>query len=173
MSCVFMVAVAANICSVAAPYVSSEQSQGRYAQLAELSIPEDALPPGCSIPENLNPPIKGVNNRQVTTDPRAFVLTDDEVTREFQRNVKAMYYAVYREGNELGILAWAFDRPETARKAHRVMTDKQTDKQQFKFWCTGEYVILLWRDKGTSDNCFQNFATFIQKKFDRFEETGS
>jgi predicted esterase len=142
----------------------------QWPLLSRLSVPESALPPKCSIPEHPRSPIKGVANRRVTIDPRAFVLIGDELTQRFRKRIKAAYYAVYEEGNEIGIMGWAFDTLDSAKDAHTALTEEFGDK--FRSWQREQYVICLWRDTGTSDKCFQHFEAFIQKQVDDFEKTG-
>jgi hypothetical protein len=119
------------------------------------------------IPKDPKSPIEGVKNRQVTTDPRAFILLDEELTEPFKPKIQAAYYAVYEEGNELGIVGWAFDNPETAKAAHEKLTARFPDR--FHWWLKDRYLIALWRDQGTSDKCLNAFAEFIQKKVEAFE----
>ena len=140
--------------------------EDRYPLLAQLSLPKDALPMGCSIPDHPNPPIKGLQNRRITTDSRAFIVIDDEVTKEFGKSVDAVYYAVYVEKNEIGILAWAFETPKLALDVHCVLTKKYAGRVEL--WRKDKYLICLWRDKGTTDKCFKHFKAFIQNKVDRF-----
>jgi hypothetical protein len=139
----------------------------RFPLLAQLSIPKEQLPKGCTIPENPIFPIEGVKNRQVTTDPRAFILLDEELTEPFKPQIQAAYYAVYEEGNELGIVSWAFDKPESAKAAHEKLKVRFPDR--FRFWVKYRYLIALWRDQGTSDACLKTFEEFIQKKVDAFK----
>jgi serine/threonine protein kinase len=133
----------------------------RFPLLAQLSIPERDLPPGCWIPPSPRFPVEGVTNRRVTTDPRAFILVTEELTEPFQTHIAAAYYAVYEEKGELGVLAWAFDTPQSAQNAHRRLTTEYPDR--FRWWIKDHYVVALWRDQGTSDECHDAFATFIQK----------
>jgi hypothetical protein len=133
----------------------------RFPLLAALSLPESALPPGCVIPLRPRFPLEGAENRRVTTDPRAFVLVDEELTRPFRAHLRAAYYSVYREKGELGVFGWAFDDDRPAADAHGRLAKKFPD---FRWWHRGRYVVCLWRDRGTSDGCFRAFEVFVRRK---------
>src|SRR5687767_14128807 len=106
---IFVVATLSGLAaSCGATELAAQTLDDRFPLLARLSIPEGALPPGCSIPEAPRFPIKGVKNRRITTDPHAFILIDETLTETFGNHIEAAYYAVYEEGNELGVMGWAF-----------------------------------------------------------------
>lgn len=155
------------IASCFAAEVPAQTLDDRFPLLAQLSVPQGALPPGCSIPQDPQFPIEGVKNRRVTTDPRAFILLSEELTEPFKKHIEAAYYAVYEEGNELGVFGWAFHKPQSAKDAHNRLTTKYPDR--FRWWRKDQYVICLWRDQGTTDKCFEAFTAFLQKKVAEFE----
>ena len=160
---IFVVATLSGLaafCGAAEP--AAQSLDERFPLLAQLSIPEGALPAGCSIPEDPKFPIKGVKNRRITTDPRAFLFIDEETTKRLGKHIEAAYFAVYKEGGELGVMAWAFDTPAAAKDGHGRLAAKYQDR--FRLWRQGKYVVCLWRDTGTTDKCHQAFAAFIQTK---------
>lgn len=167
---IFVVATLSGLaafCGAAEP--DAQSLDERFPLLAQLSIHESALPPGCSIPEDPEFPIKGVKNRRITTDPRAFIFIDEETTKRVEKHIEATYFAVYKEGGEIGVMAWAFDTPGTAKDGHGRLTAKYQDR--FRLWKQGKYVVCLWRDTGTTDKCQQAFADFIQMRVDDFGKT--
>jgi hypothetical protein len=164
---IFVVAALSGLAAFCGATEPAAQSlDERFPLLAQLSIPESALPLGCSIPEDPRSPIKGVKNRRVTTDPRAFFFIDREMTKRFGKHIEAAYFAVYEEGGELGVMGWAFATPAAAKDGHDRLAEKYQDR--FRLWRTGKYVVCLWRDTGTTDTCHQAFAAFIQTKVDAF-----
>lgn len=133
----------------------------RYPLLTQLTLPESTLPPGCAVAKG-QPPIPGLENRAVTTNAQMFVLVDAGLTERFKTNVQAMYYGVYREKGELGIFGWAFQDEPSASEFHTKL--QATHHDRFKVWRSQHYVICLWRDTGTTDECFQHFVRFLQKQ---------
>ena len=163
--------VSAFVVFAAAAGVRAQTLDEQFPLLSRLSIPESGLPPNCSIPDKVRFPIEGAVNRRITTDSRAFVLVGDELTERFRKHIKAAYYSVYKEGSEIGIFGWAFDSPDAAKDAHTALKEKAGDK--FRWWRRDQYVIGLWRDTGTSDQCFQHFEAFINKEVDGFKKSGN
>ena len=133
----------------------------KYPLLARLSIPEEELPAGCKIPVNAKIPIKGVVNRKITTDPSTLILVKEELSERFQKQLRAAYYSVYKEEGEIGVMGWAFDSKESAKEAHKALIALLGDR--FHWWQHDEYVIGLWRDPGTSDTCWKQFVSAIDK----------
>jgi hypothetical protein len=153
------------LCAMLAADVQSADSSNdrRFALLRSLTLVDKDLPPGCSVTKG-KPPIKGTQNRSITTDPQTFVFVDEELTKMFRPDLHAMYYAVYREAGELGIFGWTFATEDAARKAHDQLRKKHGDR--FKLWLSKKEVVCLWRDIGTTDKCFQHFTDYVQKRVD-------
>lgn len=133
-----------------------------YPLLSRLDISENALPKGCTKP-NLRPedfPLKGIRQCTITTDPRAIAAMEKRHFKVGAKNIEAIYFAVYKEANELGVIGCAFINPEIAKKAYKNLTKGQSF---FKIWLSGKYVIVLWHDKGTTEKCMQQMKTLIEK----------
>ena len=156
-----------------AAFAQAAESDGgttnRFPLLAQLTPPENTLPSGCVVSKG-DSPIKGLKNLTVTTNAETFVLTDGELTQQFGTNVQAMYYAVYREKGELGILAWAFKTENQAQQVRDKIKEKNGDR--FTLWTKKHYVICLWRDVGTTDECFKFFKDFLQSRVELFQRKG-
>jgi hypothetical protein len=81
------------------------------------------------------------------------------------KTIKAAYFGTYREKKECGVVGWAFESVESAKKAHNAITASYSDeKERFRFWLVDEYVVWLWRDPGTTDECFQVFEQYLNSQ---------
>jgi hypothetical protein len=151
------------LCAISSSHLEAaeEVAGDRFPLLARLTPPEAALPRGCCIPEG-RPPVKGLQNRSITTNTQAFLFVDRQLTELVGTNIQAMYYAVYREKGELGIFGWAFKTEEAAKQARDTLVVKHGDR--FRVWLGQKYVLCLWRDVGTTDECFQCFEDFLTKR---------
>jgi hypothetical protein len=139
---------------------NDDELKKKYPLLARLDMPKDSLPPGCSKPD-LQPddfPVKGLRQSAITTDARAITALDREAGVA-AKNTRAVYYAVYKEAGELGVIGWAFATEEVAKDAHQNVTKRG---RSFKIWRQGKYLITLWRDTGTTDRCMQQMAENIE-----------
>ncbi|MBI5759764.1 MAG: hypothetical protein HZA46_14700 [Planctomycetales bacterium] len=139
---------------------NGDELKKKYPLLARLDMPKDSLPPGCSKPD-LQPddfPVKGLRQSAITTDARAIAALD-KVVRVEAENTQAVYFAVYKEAGELGVIGWAFATEEVAKDAHQNVTKRG---RAFKIWRQGKYLITLWRDTGTTDRCMQQMAENIE-----------
>jgi len=144
---------------------ADEATAERFPLLARLTPPETALPRDCSVAKG-TPPVEGLQNRSITTNPRAFLFVDHQLTEQVGTNIQAMYYAVYKEQGELGIFGWAFKTEAAARQARDKLVEQYGTR--FRVWLSKQYVLCLWRDTGTTDECFQYFAAFLQKRVEDF-----
>ena len=57
-------------------------------------------------------------------------------------NIQAIYYAVYQEKNDLGIVGWAFKTEEDAKQARDKLVEKHGDR--FTVWLSKKYVLALF-----------------------------
>jgi hypothetical protein len=144
-----------------------------YPLLAQLTLPADALPAGTQIQE-IPPdalPVKGLQNRSITTDPNAFQIGDERLKDIIDPNqVAAMYLALYKERNDLGIFGWAFKSNSAARNTYRKLVEGYAEPDSMLFWHVDNYVVWLWRDDGTTDSCFREFEAFVEAKVDGFDQ---
>ena len=137
----------------------------RFPLLGRLTPPKATLPRGCAV-ANGSPPVEGLQNLSITTNSRAIIFVDEPLTELLKTNIEAMYYAVYREKGELGIFGWTFKSEEAAREARDKLVEKHKDR--FRVWLNKNCVLCLWRDLGATDECFQFFETFLQRRVDDF-----
>jgi hypothetical protein len=144
---------------------AADVESNRFVLLSRLTPDKSMLPPGCSISEG-RPPMEGLANRSITTDPRHFFLPDHGLTDMAKTNVQAMYLSAYREKGELGIFAWGFRTETGAKEAHAALLKRRDD---VKLWLRGRTLVCLWRDIGTTDDCFKWFETFVAKQVQAVE----
>lgn len=154
--------------------LSADDSLSKYSLLAQLSPSKQALPVGCEIAEiaENDTPVKGLKNRSITTDPKAFVIGDERLKNLLDpAQIEAMYLGLYKEKNELGVFAWAFKTEDAAKTAHRKLAESYAKQpRRFRLWQVGNNLVWLWRDPGTTDACFRQFETFIQGKIKAFSK---
>lgn len=148
----------------------ADDDAAKYPFLAELNIPKDRLPKGCEIvdlPADAAPGL-GLKNYSVTTDARAFLIGDEKFKELIDPNdVEAIYLALYKEKNDLGIFGWTF-KSDDAAKATATKMKKRYAKQseQIRVWQVKKNVVFLWCDPGTTNGCFIQLAQFIQATVD-------
>ncbi len=79
--------------------------------------------------------------------------------------VRACYFGIYREKDDIGIIGWAFASEDDARKTHKALAASYAkEPERFRLWHEKKYVIWLWRDPGTTDLCFQHFEQFVTSR---------
>jgi hypothetical protein len=151
---------------IPAPARSADDAAPKYPLLAQLSPREDDLPAGCKIAKirDGDTPVKGMKNRAITTDAKAFLIVDERHKDLLDAKlIEAMYVGIYREKRDIGVIAWAFKTEDAAKRAHQKLADSYAkEAERFRFWRTKKNVVWLWRDPGTTDDCFRYFETFIE-----------
>lgn len=145
-----------------------DQHAKKYPVLARLTPPQDKLPPNCKIqeiPDNI-PELKQLKNLAITIEPKLFLIADERLATLIDiKTINASYFGMYREKNECGIIGWAFTNVENAKKAHKAMAASYSnEKERFRLWQIDEYVVWLWRDPGTTDECFQSFERYLNSQ---------
>jgi hypothetical protein len=138
--------------------------------LASLAIPKERLPQGCEVarlPADFLG-LRGFKNQAVSTDPRLFVVADERLGELLNpKLIQATCFGIYREKNDIGIVGWAFQSEEAARQAYDKLTESyQQEPDRMRFWRAGRHVVWLWRDPGTSDECFAKLAKFVEERVD-------
>jgi len=138
--------------------------------LARPDIPPESLPKGCSKPD-LQPedfPIEGIRQGAIAVDSRAItaLAQDRRGPKVGAENIHAVYFASYREGNELGVVGYAFADAQVAKDAYKNMAKEHDD---YRVWLRGKYVIWLWRDTGTTDKCMREMALIIDRIVRRYD----
>lgn len=136
--------------------------------LASLTIPRERLPEGCvvaKVPADALG-VAGFKNQAVSTDPRLFVIADERLGDLLDpKLIQATCFGIYREKNDVGIVGWAFQSEDAARQAYEKLTDSyKQEPDRMRFWRAGRHVVWLWRDPGTSDECFAKLAKFIEER---------
>lgn len=166
----------------------AEKPAAEYPLLARLTLPKDSLPADCEIPDILEmpadeipgipadaTPLKGLKNRSITTNPKAFLIGDERLKELIDaKQVEAMYLALYEEGNgpgnDVGVFGWAFKTENAARKTRkRLAASYANEPKRYGFWQVENYVVWLWRDTGVTDASFRQLETFIQEKVAAFK----
>lgn len=138
--------------------------------LASLTIPKERLPQGCEVaklPADFLG-LRGFQNQAVSTDPRLFVIADERLGDLLDpKLIQATCFGIYREKNDVGIVGWAFQSEEAAKGAHARLTDSyKQEPDRMRFWRAGRHVAWLWRDRGTTDECFAALAKFVEERVD-------
>ncbi|MGD9646883.1 MAG: hypothetical protein AB7U73_14300 [Pirellulales bacterium] len=138
--------------------------------LAGLAIPPDRLPAGCTIaelPKNFLG-VEGFENQWVSTDPRLFAMGDERLPKLLDpTKIEAVYFGIYRERNDVGVIGWAFHSAADAKAAHaRLSESYKQEPERMRFWRSGRHVVWLWRDPGTSDACYAALARFVEERVD-------
>jgi hypothetical protein len=155
-----VIAIGVTVATRAQEPENADDLKKKYPLLSRLDMPSDSLPQGCSKPA-LQPdyfPVKGLRQCAISTDPRAIAALEKE-TRVGAKNIEAVYVAVYKEAGELGVIGWAFTRAEVAKEAYKNLTERD---RHFRIWLRGKFVIALWRDTGTTDQCMRQMAANIE-----------
>jgi hypothetical protein len=136
-----------------------------YGLLAQLSLPKDKLPEGCEIRDD---PKKRVKNRSIITDPKVLGAVIDDFDGLFDlETLEAAYLAVYKEKNELGVFGWRFRTADAATAAHKKLKQQfAKESERTRLWLMNKDVVWLWRDPGTTDECFEHFEKFLQARVD-------
>jgi hypothetical protein len=164
-------------CAVAAPSLHAQESneaqdlKKRHPLLAQFDIPTESLPKGCSKPD-LQPedfPIEGIRQGAITTDSRAIaaLAEDTRGPKVGAENIEAIYFACYREGNDIGIVGFAFANTQVAKQAYKSLKKRNDDDS--RVWRRGKYTIWLWRDIGTTDRCMREMALIIDGILRRYD----
>ena len=172
MSKWFHIAAVLSLC--AAGTSATAAPDAKYPLLEQLTVPKKDLPDSCETQE-IPPdalPVKGLKNCSVTNDPKAFVIGDEPLKDLIDpKDVEAMYLALYREKGDCGLFGWAFKTEDDALKAYeRLAAHYGNQFQRIRLWQAKNYVVWLWRDPGTSDECFHRLKNFVQAKVDDFKE---
>ena len=145
----------------------------KYPVLARLTPSKEELPPKCQILEIPNdiPELKGLKNLAITVEPKHFLIADKQLQDIIDaKMVQAAYFAIYREGNELGVMGWAFASAEDAKVTHQKLSETYgKDQERFRLWQVDQHVVWLWRDSGTSNSCFESFERFLNAKLKKPE----
>jgi hypothetical protein len=136
--------------------------------LAGLTIPKERLPEGCKVADVPADEIgvAGFKNQAVSTDARLFVIADERLGDLLDlKLVQATYFGMYRERKEVGIVGWAFQSEDAAKKAYARLTESyKKEPDRMRFWRAGRHVVWLWRDPGTSDACFAKLEKFVDER---------
>lgn len=163
----FLVALGSVATSVAQEPGETQELK-KYPLLSRLDIPTEDLPKGCSKPD-LQPddfPVQGLRQCAVTTNSNAIAAIDKRATKVGAESIDAMHYAVYREAGELGVVGLAFKDAQVAKEASDNLARVGS---AFRTWRRDHYVIWLWRDTGTTDECMQQIATNIERILQHFD----
>ena len=148
-------------------------SQKEFPFLAGLTVPVERLPNDCR-PADTPPGGRwdGLKNLEVTTNPRLFII-GDRLRKVLDRTtIQAAYCGLYSEPTnpgdnrkDLGIFGWAFRSEAAAKDAQARLTEfcKQ-EAGSMRLWRAGRHVVWLWRDPGTSDECFAALAKFVEER---------
>ena len=152
-----------------APGVPVDAPQG-FPFLAGLTIPKERLPQGCEVaklPADFLG-LRGFQNQAVSTDPRLFVIADERLGDLLDpKLIQATCFGIYREKNDIGIVGWAFQSEEAAKAAHSKLVESyKQEPDRMRFWRAGQHVVWLWRDRGTTDECFAALAKFVEERVD-------
>ena len=159
---VLLVALGIALTTGADESTNSQDLKKKYPLLARLDIPTDSLPKGCTKPD-LQPddfPLEGLRQCAIITDSLAITAMDKRATKVGANNIDAMYYAIYKEAGELGVVGFAFNNSQVAKNAYENLIK---DDDGFRTWLRGKYVIRIWRDIGTTDECMQQMAAIIER----------
>lgn len=138
----------------------------RVYESFDMAVAE--LPAGC-VPSDLSP-------KEKTSRP--FVLSTEKHIKAFCEGdlpglldytaTKEMFILCFREKNEVGIYGWRLASPESAKalfaKASAKFAGRAVD---MKLWVNDDVVVLLWRDKGVTDVCFQAFQDHVTRTIQR------
>lgn len=140
-----------------------------YPLLAALKLPAESLPAGCvlqEIPANVKK-LQGFKNGQITTDPRFFSIGEEHVTKLFDaKQIEAVYFGIYKERNELGIVGWACTDLAAAKAMREKLAEgDKNELDRFRLWQVDRCVAWLWRDPGVSDRCFKRLEAVLQARF--------
>jgi len=76
-----------------------------------------------------------------------------------QGRLLILYYGGYSELNDLGVIGWAFTNIDVAQRAMKNAIEKD---RFFTIWQRDKHVVVLWRDKGTTDQCMQQMAAILE-----------
>lgn len=139
-----------------------------YPVLARLTPPKDKLPPNCKIqeiPADVRE-LEHLENLAITVDSKLFLIGDARLEKLIdKKTINAAYFGLYREKNDCGVIGWAFSNVENAQKAHKAMAESYSnEKERFRLWQFNEYVVWLWRDPGTTDECFESFERYVSSQ---------
>ncbi len=144
--------------------------------LAGLTVPGDRLPKDCR-PTDKPPGGRwdGLRNLELTTNPRLFII-GDRLRKVLDRTtIQAAYCGLYSESTnpgdprkDLGIFGWAFHSEAAAKEAQAKLAEfYKRESANMRLWRINEHVVLLWRDRGTTDACFTALAKFVQERVER------
>ena len=152
-----------------APGVPVDAPQG-FPFLAGLTIPKERLPQGCEVaklPADFLG-LRGFQNQAVSTDPRLFVIADERLGDLLDpKLIQATCFGIYPEKTDIGIVGWTFQSEEAAKGAHARLTESyKQEPDRTRFWRAGRHVVWLWRDRGTTDECFAALAKFVEERVD-------
>lgn len=141
----------------------------KYPRLAALKLPAELLPAGCSLetlPDNVKE-LQGLKNGQITTDPRFFLIGDERLTKLLDgKQIEAVYFGLYKEKNELGVIGWACINEAAAKSTREKLAESyKNELNRFRLWQVDKCVVWLWRDPGVSDRCFNRLETVVQARF--------
>lgn len=142
--------------------LSSNDTARQFYARFDLSVAD--LPAGCS-PSDLSP---------IEKTTRPLVLVSEKHIKSFceegfpdlldYSKTREMFILSFKEKNDIGIYGWRLASPETASALFAKGSAKySTRTNQMKLWLHKDFVVLLWRDDGVSDSCFQRFEEHVRE----------
>jgi HEAT repeat protein len=143
------------------------EANSEESLLAQLVFPDDQLPRGCTIS-----PItkdverwKKVGNPGVTADPDIIgtICREGGFSKDDISSVRCMLFAFYKEKSDLGITGWRLSSPDSAKMFYAKLSAKLgRDHDRVRSWIHDDYVLIVWREPGTSDACFEELEKRVE-----------
>jgi len=135
-----------------------------------FDLPVAKLPRGC-VKSDLSPNEK---------TPRPFVLSTNKHVKAFcegdlpglidYSTTKEMFILCFREKNEIGIYGWRLTSAESASALFAKASAKYANRAaDMKLWINNDVVVLLWRDQGVTDACFQIFQEHVARTISKMK----
>lgn len=147
------------------PASTNSPITGTYAT---FDMPAAELPAGC-VPSDLSPKEKTSRPLVLSAEQhiRAFCEEDLHGLLDYAAT-KEMFILCFKEKNEVGIYGWRLASPESANALFTKASAKYEERAaDMKLWVNNEIVVLLWRDKGVTDACFQTFQEHVARTINK------